>query len=43
MLDDHCPTGKDRWYGYPSDVAYKTEFVKHGAGLSDTVIKHKPI
>ena len=36
LLDDHCPTGKDSWCGYQSDVANETEFFKH---LSDNVIK----
>ena len=40
LLHDHCPRGKDSWCGYQSDVANQTEFFKHGAGLSDTVIKH---
>ena len=40
LLHDHCPKGKDSWCGYQLDVANKTELFKHGAGISDTVIKH---
>ena len=44
LLHDHCLKGKDSWCGYQLDVANKTELFKHGAGISDTVIKHiKPI
>ena len=44
LLHDHCPKGKDSWCGYQLDVANKTELFKHGAGISDAVIKHiKPI
>ena len=38
------PVSQAKTVGYQSYVANKTEFFKHGPGLSDTVIKHiKPI
>ena len=40
----HCPTGKDSWCKYNSDIANNTKTYKPGPGLPlDIVMKLKPI
>ena len=41
---DHCPKGKDSWFGFQVDEANGTKTYKSGGGLNKVVVSHvKPI